>query len=57
MPCLGGADGRTLFVTSASKGRSDDERRRMPHTGHVIALRVDEPGLPVATCDFGPARA
>ena len=57
MPCLGGADGRTLFVTRASKGRSDDERRRMPHTGHVIALRVDEPGLPVATCDFGPARA
>lgn len=46
MPCLGGDDLRTLFVTSAGQ-RSDEEKAARPLTGHVVALRVDVPGLPV----------
>ena len=49
MVCLGGADGRTLFVTSARHGRPADELERTPLAGHVLALAqpVDVPGLPV----------
>lgn len=47
MPCLGGPDGRTLFVTTASKGRPEAELADQPASGHVLALRVDVPGLPV----------
>ncbi|KAF1021327.1 MAG: 6-deoxy-6-sulfogluconolactonase [Paracidovorax wautersii] len=46
MPCLGGPDGRTLFVTTASKGRPAQELSEQP-AGQVLALRVDVPGLPV----------
>jgi len=46
MPCFGGDDLRTLFVTSAGK-RGEEERAARPQTGHVVALRVDVPGLPV----------
>lgn len=42
MPCFGGADLRTLYVTSAvPKGDAE------PLAGRVLALRVDVPGLPV----------
>jgi sugar lactone lactonase YvrE len=47
MPCLGGPDGRTLYVTSARKGRSAAELASQPNAGHVLALRVEVPGLPV----------
>lgn len=47
MPCFGGDDLRTLYVTSASQGRPADELARMPWSGQVIALRVEVPGLPV----------
>jgi sugar lactone lactonase YvrE len=47
MPCFGGADLKTLYVTSASYNRSEAERREFPLSGHVIATRVDVPGLPV----------
>lgn len=46
MPCFGGDDGRTLFVTGAGQ-RSADELARYPLSGHVVATRVDVPGLPV----------
>ena len=46
MPCFGGDDLRTLFLTSAGK-RGDQEKAARPQTGHVVALRVDVPGLPV----------
>jgi sugar lactone lactonase YvrE len=46
MPCFGGDDLRTLFVTSAGE-RDAAERAAMPLTGHVVALQVDVPGLPV----------
>ncbi|MBK0391438.1 SMP-30/gluconolactonase/LRE family protein [Ramlibacter algicola] len=46
MPCFGGDDLRTLYVTSAGN-RSDDELARYPLSGRLVALRVDVPGLPV----------
>ncbi|MES2786154.1 MAG: SMP-30/gluconolactonase/LRE family protein [Pseudomonadota bacterium] len=47
MPCFGGADLKTLYVTSASYKRPDDELRQLPLSGRIIASRVDVPGLPV----------
>jgi sugar lactone lactonase YvrE len=47
MPCFGDDDLRTLYVTSASYKRSPEELRELPQSGHVIATRVDVPGLPV----------
>jgi sugar lactone lactonase YvrE len=46
MPCFGGPDGRTLFITSAGN-RSAEEMAARPLSGRVLALRVDVPGLPV----------
>lgn len=46
MPCFGGEDGRTLYVTSGGQ-RGDAELAARPLSGHVIATRVDVPGLPV----------
>ena len=46
MPCFGGDDLRTLFVTSAGD-RPAAERAQRPQSGHVIATRVDVAGLPV----------
>ena len=48
MPCFGGEDLRTLFVTTAVQGRPDAEVARLPASGCVLATRVDAPGLPVA---------
>nr|WP_051303506.1 SMP-30/gluconolactonase/LRE family protein [Comamonas composti] len=52
MPAFGGADGRTLFLTSASHGRSAQEIAQLPLSGKVLALRVDARGL--AVNDFDP---
>ncbi|MDM0055353.1 SMP-30/gluconolactonase/LRE family protein [Variovorax fucosicus] len=48
MPCFGGDDLRTLFVTSGRKGRPAAEIARLPASGSVIQQRVATPGLPVA---------
>jgi sugar lactone lactonase YvrE len=42
---FGGADLRTLYITSASHGRSAEEIARLPLTGRVLAMRVDVPGI------------
>jgi sugar lactone lactonase YvrE len=42
--CLGGADGRTLYITSARVGLSAPG----PLDGAVFEVRVDVPGLPTA---------
>jgi sugar lactone lactonase YvrE len=42
---FGGPDLRTLYVTSASKGRSNDELAQYPHSGKVLAFTVDVPGV------------
>jgi sugar lactone lactonase YvrE len=47
MPCFGGDDLRTLYVTSASYKRPADELRALSWSGRVIAARVAVPGLPV----------
>ena len=51
MPCFGGDDLRTLFVTTARKGRPAAELAAQPAAGHVISMRVTTPGLPVAFFD------
>ena len=51
MPCFGGADLRTLFVTTARANRPAEEVQRLPLSGCVLRLRVDVPGLPVHFVD------
>lgn len=45
--CFGGPDLRTLYVVSARLHRDHAELTRYPHSGQVLALTVDHPGLPV----------
>jgi sugar lactone lactonase YvrE len=47
MPCFGGADLRTLFVTTARNQRPADELAAQPLAGCVLTLPVSVPGLPV----------
>ena len=46
MCAFGGADLRTLYVTSARQMRDADELARLPQSGGIFAMRVDVPGLP-----------
>jgi sugar lactone lactonase YvrE len=46
MPCFGGADLRTLYLTTSRENRPVDELARDPWAGCVLATRVDVPGLP-----------
>ena len=46
MPCLGGPDGRTLFVTTAREGRPAEELDAQPLAGRVLVTRVAVPGVP-----------
>jgi sugar lactone lactonase YvrE len=43
--CFGGPDLRTLYVTSACGGRPAEELAKYPHSGKVLAVRVDVAGL------------
>ena len=47
MPCFGGPDLKTLFITTSRQGRSAQELAQYPDAGGVFAMRVDVPGLPV----------
>ena len=47
MPCFGGDDLRTLYITSARENRPAPELARMPQSGCVFSTRVEVPGLPV----------
>ena len=47
MPCFGGDDLRTLYITSARENRPAAELALMPRSGCVFSMRVDVPGLPV----------
>lgn len=47
MPCFGGPDLKTLYVTTARQGRPVQELAALPFSGCVLQLRVDVPGLPV----------
>ena len=46
MPCFGGADLRTLYITTARENRPADELASQPLAGCVLQCRVDVPGLP-----------
>ena len=46
MPCFGGADLKTLFVTTARENRPADELAAQPLAGCVLQLQVEVPGLP-----------
>ncbi|HEV7912223.1 MAG TPA: SMP-30/gluconolactonase/LRE family protein [Albitalea sp.] len=47
MPCFGGPDLRTLYITTSRENRPADELAAQPLAGCVLSLRVDVPGLPV----------
>lgn len=47
MPCFGGDDLKTLYLTTARQGRSAAELQAFPQSGGVFSMRVDVPGLPV----------
>ncbi len=47
MPCFGGADLKTLYITTARDKRSADELAAQPAAGCVLSMRVEVPGLPV----------
>lgn len=47
MPCFGGADLKTLYVTTARDKRPAEELARQPWAGCVLQMRVEVPGLPV----------
>ena len=47
MPCFGGSDLRTLFITTSREKRPDAELASQPWAGCVLTMRVDVPGLPV----------
>jgi sugar lactone lactonase YvrE len=45
-PCFGGADLKTLYITSARKNLSPEALQREPHAGSVFAINLDVAGLP-----------
>jgi sugar lactone lactonase YvrE len=51
MPCFGGHDLKTLFVTTARDKRPEAELAGQPWAGRVLQCRVDVPGLPVNFAD------
>jgi sugar lactone lactonase YvrE len=47
MPCFGGPDLKTLYVTTSREKRPAAELQAQPLAGCMLALRVPVPGLPV----------
>ncbi|NML13795.1 SMP-30/gluconolactonase/LRE family protein [Azohydromonas caseinilytica] len=47
MPCFGGPDLRTLYLSTARDHRPAEELARDPWAGCVLQMRVPVPGLPV----------
>ena len=47
MPCFGGSDLKTLYITTARENRPPAELMEQPYAGCVLAIEVDVPGLPV----------
>jgi sugar lactone lactonase YvrE len=46
MPAFGGADGRTLFITTARENRPPEELAAEPMAGRVLQVRTGVTGLP-----------
>ncbi len=51
MPCFGGPDLQTLFITTSCQKRLAEELAAMPLSGHVLQLRVNVSGLPTHFVD------
>lgn len=51
MPCFGGPDMKTLYITTSREKRSAAELDAQPLAGRVLTLRVDIPGLPANSFD------
>jgi sugar lactone lactonase YvrE len=49
MPCFGGPDLKTLYLTTARHGRPASELARFAQSGCVLSMRVETPGLPAQT--------
>lgn len=47
MPCFGGPDLRTLYVTTARDNRPEAELAQQPWAGRVLFTQVEVPGLPL----------
>ena len=47
MPCFGGPDLKTLFITTSRQGRGTPELAQYPGAGCVFATQVEVAGLPV----------
>jgi len=47
MPAFGGADMKTLFITTASQRLSKEELESQPLAGGLLAVQVEVPGHPV----------
>ena len=52
MPCFGGPDLKTLYITTAREKRPEAELAAQPLAGCVLALDVDVPGLPANFCSL-----
>lgn len=48
MPCFGGADGRTLVLTSLTDGVSAERVAAYPESGSVLVARTEVAGAPIA---------
>lgn len=54
---FGGEDGKTLFITSAHAGLSDEQIGTQPHAGSIFKVRTDVMGLPRPQCSIAPPRS
>jgi sugar lactone lactonase YvrE len=52
MPCFGGADLRTLYITTGREKRPDHELAREPLAGRILTMRVAVPGLPASLAEL-----
>jgi sugar lactone lactonase YvrE len=53
MPCFGGTDRKTLFITTSRQGRSEAELAQFPDAGCVFAMRVEVAGLGIKELRWG----
>lgn len=51
---FGGEDGKTLFITSAHAGLSEEQVAAQPHAGSIFKVHTDITGLPRPTCSIAP---
>lgn len=47
MPCFGGVQGTTMYLSTARQGRPPEELAAWPLSGHMLALELGVAGLPV----------